>query len=94
MAQQIVVGLYPTELVREDLLEQRRLARRAPGRPGGLRRLVLENRDGTARALRAHAARPGRRPPALAAQERDRARRLTAGDRPASDRPRAAPDPG
>ena len=54
MAQQIVTGLYPTALVREELLERSDAWLAAhPDAPAGLRRLVLENRDGTARALRA-----------------------------------------
>ena len=54
MAQQIVTGLYPSALVRPELLERGDawLAEH-PDAPAGLRRLVLENRDGTARALRA-----------------------------------------
>jgi len=56
MAQQFVTGMYPTALVREDVLARGDAWLQAhPDAPGGLRRLVLENRDGTARALRAHA---------------------------------------
>jgi aminopeptidase N len=56
MAQQFVTGMYPTSLVRQDVLERCDAWLGAhPDAPGGLRRLVLENRDGTARALRAHA---------------------------------------
>jgi len=54
MAQQFVTGMYPTVLVREDVLARGDAWLQAhPDAPGGLRRLVLENRDGTARALRA-----------------------------------------
>jgi len=54
MAQQVVTGLYPTVLVSEDLIARGDawLAGH-PEAPAGLRRLVLENRDGTARSLRA-----------------------------------------
>ena len=53
MAQQIVVGLYPTQLASHDLLDRTRaLARRRRPEPA-LKRLVAEGRDGVARALRA-----------------------------------------
>ncbi|MFC3687815.1 aminopeptidase N [Aquipuribacter hungaricus] len=56
MAQQFVSGAYPTALVTEDVVARGDAWLAAhPDAPGGLRRLVLENRDGTARALRAHA---------------------------------------
>ncbi len=56
MAQQFVSGMYPTTLVSEDVLARGDAWLEAhPDAPAGLRRLVLENRDGTARALRAHA---------------------------------------
>ncbi len=54
MAEQIVVGLYPATLVTQDLLDRAdRWLAGNPDAPAGLRRLVLENRDGTARSLRA-----------------------------------------
>ncbi|MGH3328415.1 MAG: aminopeptidase N, partial [Streptomycetales bacterium] len=55
MAQQIVVGLYPRLLVSESTLERTDafLAEQDP--PPALRRLVLEGRDGVARALRGQA---------------------------------------
>ncbi|WP_380167565.1 aminopeptidase N [Jannaschia sp. R86511] len=55
MAQQFVTGMYPAALVSTDVLARGDawLAGN-PDAPAGLRRLVLENRDGTARALRAH----------------------------------------
>ncbi|ABS04988.1 aminopeptidase N [Kineococcus radiotolerans SRS30216 = ATCC BAA-149] len=54
MAQQIVTGLYPLDLADAALLERtdRWLAEETDA-PPALRRLVLENRDGVARALRA-----------------------------------------
>ena len=56
MAQQFVTGMYPTTLVGADVLARGDAwLREHPDAPAGLRRLVLENRDGTARALRAHA---------------------------------------
>ncbi len=56
MAEQIVVGMYPVTLVERDLLDRADawLAGN-PDAPAGLRRLIIENRDGTARALRARA---------------------------------------
>jgi len=54
MAQQIVTGLYPVELASADLVERTdRWLAEEPDAPPALRRLVLENRDGVARALRA-----------------------------------------
>lgn len=56
MAQQVVTGLYPSALVTEDLLRRGDAwLSQHPDAPAGLRRLVLENRDGTARSLRAQA---------------------------------------
>jgi aminopeptidase N len=56
MAEQIVVGLYPTQVVTEDVVTRGDAWLEAhPDAPAGLRRLVLENRDATARALRARA---------------------------------------
>ncbi|MBJ2119958.1 aminopeptidase N [Arthrobacter sp. MSA 4-2] len=56
IAQQIVVGLYPSRLVSEDTLERTDafLAELGDEIPS-LRRLILENRDGVQRALRAQA---------------------------------------
>ncbi|OIV37708.1 aminopeptidase N [Mangrovactinospora gilvigrisea] len=61
MAQQIVIGLYPSMQVRAETLARTDawLAETAAEAPAALRRLVSESRDGVARALRA--------------QERDRA---------------------
>ena len=55
MAQQFVTGMYPSALVTADVVARGDawLASH-PDAPAGLRRLVLENRDGTARSLRAH----------------------------------------
>ena len=54
MAQQIVTGLYPLELADSALVERTdRWLEDEPDAPPALRRLVLENRDGVARALRA-----------------------------------------
>ncbi|NKX49447.1 aminopeptidase N, partial [Arthrobacter deserti] len=57
IAQQIVVGLYPSRLTTQDTVERtdRFLAELGSGYPA-LRRLVLENRDGVVRALKAQAA--------------------------------------
>ena len=57
IGQQIAVGLYPTRLARQDTVERTdeflaALGEEAPS----LRRLVLENRDGVVRALKAQAA--------------------------------------
>jgi aminopeptidase N len=61
IAQQIVVGLYPTLLATPETLERTDAwLERLDGEVPALRRLVVESRDGVARALRA--------------QERDRAR--------------------
>jgi aminopeptidase N len=55
MAQNVVVGLYPTLLVSSDVLDRTdaHLAREGVDLPPALRRLLLEGRDGVARALRA-----------------------------------------
>ncbi|MFB9378295.1 aminopeptidase N [Kineococcus gynurae] len=54
MAQQIVTGLYPLELADADLLDRTDAwLEEHPDAAPALRRLVLENRDGVARALRA-----------------------------------------
>jgi aminopeptidase N len=56
MAQQIVTGLYPLELADNALVDRTdRWLADEPDAPPALRRLVLENRDGVARALRAQA---------------------------------------
>jgi aminopeptidase N len=56
MAQQIVVGLYPTLLADEHTVERTDVFLRSlNGDTTGLRRLTLENRDGVLRALRAQA---------------------------------------
>ncbi|MGF1663039.1 MAG: aminopeptidase N [Kineosporiaceae bacterium] len=56
MAEQVVLGLYPGQLVTEDLVARGDAWLAVhPEAPAGLRRLVLENRDSTARALRARA---------------------------------------
>jgi aminopeptidase N len=56
IAQQIVVGLYPSRLVSQDTLDRTDafLADLGDDIPS-LRRLILENRDGVQRALRAQA---------------------------------------
>ncbi|GCE00932.1 aminopeptidase N [Embleya hyalina] len=53
IAQQIVVGLYPTLQVTEDTLNRTDAWLASATHPAGLRRLVLESRDGVARSLRA-----------------------------------------
>jgi aminopeptidase N len=56
MAEQVVTGLYPALLVSGDVVARAdRWLGENPDAPAGLRRLVLENRDSTARALRARA---------------------------------------
>ncbi len=56
MAQQIVVGLYPTLLADEQTVERTdAFLATLNGDTTGLRRLTLENRDGVLRALRAQA---------------------------------------
>nr|WP_231126588.1 aminopeptidase N [Motilibacter aurantiacus] len=55
-AQNIVLGLYPTLLADEELLARTDAwLEQASAAPPALRRLVLESRDGVARALRAQA---------------------------------------
>ena len=54
-AQSIAVGFYPTLLAGEDLLRQTDVWLESTDAPASLRRLVLESRDGVARALRAQA---------------------------------------
>ncbi len=54
MATQIVVGLYPTTLASPALLHRTEEWLAAADREPALRRLVLENRDGVARAVAAH----------------------------------------
>ncbi len=54
MATQIVVGLYPTVLAGPDLLRRTEEWLAVPDREPSLRRLVVESRDGVARALAAH----------------------------------------
>jgi len=53
IAQGIVVGLYPSHRVAESTLELTDRFLSAAPRPPALRRLLLESRDGIARALRA-----------------------------------------
>ncbi|MFI1579676.1 aminopeptidase N [Embleya sp. NPDC020630] len=55
IAQQIVIGLYPTLQVTEDTLNRTDAWLASADHPAGLRRLVLESRDGVARSLRAQA---------------------------------------
>jgi aminopeptidase N len=55
-AQNIVVGLYPSLLASEELLDRTdKWLEEERAAPPALRRLVLESRDGVARALRAQA---------------------------------------
>ncbi|HEX9043436.1 MAG TPA: aminopeptidase N [Candidatus Limnocylindrales bacterium] len=55
-ARRIVIGLYPTQLASADLVARTdRLLERLADRHPGLRRLMLENRDGAERTLRAQA---------------------------------------
>jgi aminopeptidase N len=54
MATQIAVGLYPAQLASPQLLERTERWLAEPAEPA-LRRLVVEGRDGVARALRARA---------------------------------------
>jgi len=53
MAQQVVIGLYPTLLVSPHVVERTDLYLQGPDVPSSLRRLLLESRDGVVRALRA-----------------------------------------
>ena len=55
MAQQIVIGLYPTLLVSPKVVERTDVYLQDPDVPPSLRRLLLESRDGVLRALRARA---------------------------------------
>jgi aminopeptidase N len=55
MAQQVVIGLYPTLLVSPRVVERTDLYLEDPDVPPSLRRLLLESRDGVVRALRARA---------------------------------------
>ncbi|MDQ6650330.1 MAG: ERAP1-like C-terminal domain-containing protein, partial [Actinomycetota bacterium] len=55
MAQSVVVGLYPALLVSPETLERTDDYLQTAGPPAALRRLLLEGRDGVARALRARA---------------------------------------
>lgn len=54
MAQDVVVGLYPSQLVSATVVEQTD-AYLTEATPPALRRLLLEGRDGTVRSLRARA---------------------------------------
>ncbi|MDQ4502322.1 aminopeptidase N [Sinomonas sp. ASV322] len=57
LAQQIVVGLYPARQTTQATLERTdAFIASLPEDQGALRRMMLENRDGVARALRAQAA--------------------------------------
>ncbi len=57
LAQQIVVGLYPALLTTQATIDQTDAFLAAlPAESAALRRMMLENRDGVARALRARAA--------------------------------------
>jgi aminopeptidase N len=55
MAQQIVIGLYPTLLVSPRVVERTDVYLQDTDVPPSLRRLLLESRDGVLRALRARA---------------------------------------
>ena len=55
IAQNAVLGLYPSLLVRQDILDRTDAYLAADGVPGPLARLLLESRDGVARCLRAQA---------------------------------------
>jgi aminopeptidase N len=54
MATQIVTGLYPSQLASRELLERTERWLAQPAEPA-LTRLVVEGRDGVARALKAQA---------------------------------------
>ncbi|MCU1518858.1 MAG: aminopeptidase [Pseudarthrobacter sp.] len=57
LAQQIVVGLYPAQLTTQETVDRTDAFLAAlPAESAALRRMMLENRDGVARALRARAA--------------------------------------
>jgi aminopeptidase N len=53
MAQQVVIGLYPTLLVSPRVVERTDVYLQDPDVPKSLRRLLLESRDGVVRSLRA-----------------------------------------
>jgi len=55
MASQVAVGLYPTLLASPELVERTDRWLAEAGAPPALARLLLENRDGVTRALRAQA---------------------------------------
>jgi aminopeptidase N len=55
MASQIAVGLYPAQLASPALLERSERWLTEAGAEPALKRLVVEGRDGVARALRAQA---------------------------------------
>jgi aminopeptidase N len=57
LAQQIVVGLYPAQLTTQATVDRTdKFLAELPADSSALRRMMLENRDGVARALRARAA--------------------------------------
>ena len=57
LAQQIVVGLYPAQLTTQETVDRTdAFLASLPEESAALRRMMLENRDGVARALRARAA--------------------------------------
>lgn len=57
LAQQIVVGLYPAQLTTQSTVDRTdEFLAALPADSAALRRMMLENRDGVARALRARAA--------------------------------------
>jgi aminopeptidase N len=57
LAQQIVVGLYPAQLTSQAIVDRTdEFLASLPEESAALRRMMLENRDGVARALRARAA--------------------------------------
>ena len=55
MAQQVVIGLFPTLLVSPRVVEATDAYLQNEDVPASLRRLLLESRDGVVRALRARA---------------------------------------
>ena len=57
LAQQIVVGLYPAQLTNQATVDRTdEFLAALPEESAALRRMMLENRDAVARALRARAA--------------------------------------
>ncbi|WP_437770552.1 aminopeptidase N [Arthrobacter sp. KNU40] len=57
LAQQIVVGLYPSQLTTQATVDRTdKFLAELPADSNALRRMMLENRDGVARALKARAA--------------------------------------